>query len=129
MAHEVAEDTQVNTRLNKKLKKQGDSVFAKLGITPSQAIRSFYEFAASNRNNPGKVAEVINLQEGESNKEESEREQRCSVLKQSRNEIERMKRKLGVEGAEWGTLFGGASDKEVLEQAMLERASEKGLLQ
>ena len=36
--------TQMNTRIDRTLKSQGDEVLARFGYTPSQAIRGLYRF-------------------------------------------------------------------------------------
>lgn len=51
--------TQMNTRIGVELKAKGDAVFATLGLSASEAVRKFYEFAASCASNPGKLENVL----------------------------------------------------------------------
>ncbi|MBR2835575.1 MAG: type II toxin-antitoxin system RelB/DinJ family antitoxin [Coriobacteriales bacterium] len=49
---DTALSTQMNTRIDRALKNQGDTVFARYGITSSQAIRSLWQYAASHDDIP-----------------------------------------------------------------------------
>lgn len=46
---------QMNTRLDKTLKQQGDFVFAQLGYTPTDVVRMVWQFAAKNAGDPAEV--------------------------------------------------------------------------
>ena len=50
---------QMNTRIDEKLKAEGDAAFAEFGYSPSEAVRLMWGFAARNRLNRRKIAEVI----------------------------------------------------------------------
>ena len=41
---------QLNVRIDPDLKAEGDRVLAQIGLSPSEAIRAFYEFVVQNRN-------------------------------------------------------------------------------
>lgn len=43
---------QLNTRIDKELKRNGDAVFARHGLTPSEAVRALWEYAAKNQDLP-----------------------------------------------------------------------------
>lgn len=45
-------NTQMNTRINSALKTQGDAVLARNGLTPSQAVRSLWEYMATHDDLP-----------------------------------------------------------------------------
>lgn len=51
--------TQMNTRIGAELKAHGDAVFASLGLTASQAVRRFYEFAAACSADPDRLERVL----------------------------------------------------------------------
>lgn len=53
------EAVQMNTRIEKSLKAQGDDVFAKIGWTPSTAIRALWRFAARHANDPSAVTKAL----------------------------------------------------------------------
>ena len=69
--------TQMNTRIGVELKAQGDAVFARLGLSASQAVRKFYEFAASCAGEPEKLERVV-LDAGLDTSALDEREQRIA---------------------------------------------------
>lgn len=69
--------TQMNTRIGVELKAQGDAVFARLGLSASQAVRKFYEFAASCAAEPEKLERVV-LDAGLDESTLDEREQRIA---------------------------------------------------
>ncbi|MBQ9043621.1 MAG: translation repressor RelB [Eggerthellaceae bacterium] len=50
---------QMNTRIDKTLKEQGDASFAEFGYSPSEAVRLVWGFAARNRHNHRVMAEFI----------------------------------------------------------------------
>ncbi len=50
---------QMNTRIDEALKAEGDAAFAELGYSPSEAVRLVWGFAARNRRNKRKMAEMI----------------------------------------------------------------------
>ena len=46
------EMAQMNTRISRSLKERGDAALEKAGMTPSQAVRKLWDFAARNSHNP-----------------------------------------------------------------------------
>lgn len=50
---------QMNTRIDEALKAEGDAAFAELGYSPSEAVRLVWGFAARNRHNRRKMAEMV----------------------------------------------------------------------
>ena len=71
------ENTQMNTRISVELKSQGDAVFARLGLSSSQAVRKFYEFAASCAAEPEKLERAI-MDEREKEQNADERQRRIA---------------------------------------------------
>lgn len=64
---------QMNVRLASELKAQGDAVFEMLGLTASQAVRMFYEFAASCKGNPDRLIEAVKVEDPVAEAERQER--------------------------------------------------------
>ena len=50
---------QMNTRIDAALKADGDAAFAEFGYSPSEAVRLVWGFAARNRGNKRKMADLI----------------------------------------------------------------------
>ncbi len=61
--------TQMNTRIDRTLKSQGDEVLARFGYTPSQAIRGLYRFLVAHRHEPAKVDSLVASDENASREE------------------------------------------------------------
>lgn len=51
--------TQMNTRIDATLKTRGDEALARAGYTPSQAIRTLWEFAAAHALEPGEIRRIL----------------------------------------------------------------------
>ena len=51
---------QMNVRMDRALKKEGDAVFADIGYTPTEVVREVWSFAQRNRHNSRAVAELMN---------------------------------------------------------------------
>lgn len=62
----AASSVQMNTRLDKSLKETGDAVLRRLGYSPSQAVRTLWEFLAAHQSEPSAVREFMEpyVQEG-----------------------------------------------------------------
>ena len=73
---------QMNVRIDATKKEAGDNAFAHIGLTPSQAVRALWEFAARNGNDPAALRTMIAELEGEQEDEEalSEKERRLKTL-------------------------------------------------
>lgn len=50
---------QMNVRIDAELKREGDYALAQAGLTPSEAIRAFYQLIADDADNPSKVRELL----------------------------------------------------------------------
>lgn len=70
---------QMNTRIDSALKAAGDEAFAELGYSPSEAVRLIWGFAARNRHDKRKMADMIRLlkspQEVEAEQQEADQRQ------------------------------------------------------
>ena len=51
--------TQMNTRINETLKREGDAVFAQIGLSPSEVVRSVWEYAALHAEAPAIVVKAL----------------------------------------------------------------------
>ena len=80
--------TQLNTRLNADLKRGGDTVFARFGLTPSEVVRKVWQYAVDNQTVPEFMAPA-----------------------NSNDEVER-KRKLAHESAGMAVRLAGFSEEE-----------------
>lgn len=66
--------TQLNTRIDARVKREGDAVFARFGLTPSLVVRAVWgyaidhqrppEFMLPNQDEDGKNARIAALREG-----------------------------------------------------------------
>lgn len=54
-----ARQTQMNTRIDATLKEAGDAVLARLGYTPSAAVRGLWRFVVAHQDDAAAVREVI----------------------------------------------------------------------
>ena len=55
----AARQTQMNTRIDAGLKAAGDAVLARLGYTPSAAVRGLWQFVVDHQDDAASVREVI----------------------------------------------------------------------
>jgi addiction module RelB/DinJ family antitoxin len=67
--------TQMNVRLDAGLKAQGDDVFQRNGITPSQAVRGMWEYVAQT----GKLPDFLRPRD-----DQSDIERKCRLVRESR---------------------------------------------
>lgn len=54
-----ARQTQMNTRIDTALKEAGDAVLARLGYSPSAAVRGFWQFVVDHQDDAASVRKVI----------------------------------------------------------------------
>ena len=109
------EMAQMNTRISRSLKERGDAALEKAGMTPSQAVRKLWDFAARNSHNP----QIIQSREAE-----EERARRRAVALKSANIVADAYERAGIEPSEWTK---NASYAEMREYALMERLRERGL--
>ena len=55
----LARQTQMNTRIDASLKEAGDAVLARLGCSPSAAVRGLWQFVVDHQDDAASVREVI----------------------------------------------------------------------
>ena len=51
--------TQMNTRIDSGLKEAGDAVLARLGYTPSAAIRGFWQYAVDHQDDAASIRSIV----------------------------------------------------------------------
>lgn len=54
-----SKQVQMNTRIEEGLKKAGDDVLARLGYSPSVAVRGLWRYVVDNQDDAGAIAKVI----------------------------------------------------------------------
>ena len=59
MVSSGAQQTQMNTRIDASLKERGDVARARLGYTPSRAVRGFWQFVVDHEDDAAAIREVI----------------------------------------------------------------------
>lgn len=59
IAAPLARQTQMNTRIDVTLKEAGDAVLARLGYSPSAAVRGLWQFVVDHQDDAASVREVI----------------------------------------------------------------------
>lgn len=89
---------QMNVRLSSDLKARGDAVFEMLGMSATQAVRMFYEFAASCKGNPDRLIEAVKVEDPVVEAERQERiRQRREIVERGANLYWKALEALGVE--------------------------------
>lgn len=113
---------QLNVRLDPELKKAGDHVLAKHGLTPSQAIRGLYEKLTKGGNQAETALNAICGSAPEEERAEAERS-----LREARKMVYALYEQAGIteEDLERMRQQPQPSAKELLEQALWERTLEK----
>lgn len=111
---------QMNTRIDRTLKQEGDRVFKEEGFTPSEAIRAFWDYAART----GGKSEALQTVLKEAPAEEDGITPQLEALRQGRAEICEAMSKLGL--GENPVLFEDGLDYGELRDSYLEeRLAEK----
>ena len=89
-----AKTVQMNVRIDEDLKKAGDIAFARIGLTPSQAVRLLWDYAARHANDPQTCSQLIEMldEEPPDNSTSNEREQRLESLRKGWDLIDDFRR-------------------------------------
>lgn len=119
---------QMNIRIDSTLKAEGDSVFASLGMSPSEAVRALYEVAVKNRYNLGFLSSLLSEQKAPEPSQASSEDPKLKAVEEGRKIVERARKELGISEEAMQKVWTTTSDKELLEQAMYERMVERGLV-
>lgn len=90
------EMAQMNTRISRSLKERGDAALEKAGMTPSQAVRKLWDFAARNSHNPQIIQSLFDTEdEAEKREAEEERARRRAVALKARISLPTRTNELG----------------------------------
>ncbi|WP_080800008.1 translation repressor RelB [Arabiibacter massiliensis] len=122
----MASDTvQMNTRIGRALKDNGDAALERAGYSPSQAVRKLWEFAARNAHNPRAIQNLLEDEDEAARSEaEEERARRREVALRGANIMAEAYERLGITPSDWTK---NASYEEMRDYALLERLRERGL--
>lgn len=116
---------QMNTRISRALKDNGDAALERAGYSPSQAVRKLWEFAARNAHNPRAIQNLLDAEDEAARSEaEEERARRQEVALRGANIYLEACKQVGIEPSRFTT---NATYDELREDALLERLRERGL--
>lgn len=119
---------QMNVRIAPKLKQEGDSVLARLGLSPSEGIRKMYEFLVRNQNDRKKLDVVIGV-EDEKDEAARERERKRKELLDFPNRVAKEYKALGIDVDCLPAVHRTKEDdRNAYLEALTERYAERGLL-
>lgn len=115
-------NVQMNVRIDDRLKAAGDGVFAKIGLTPTQVVRSVWEFAAAHREAPAIVLEALESPTMAYGLAESER--RAGQIEYAGNVFPRMRELFSLQPPDQ---LEELDYRNMRERALFERMEERGL--
>ncbi len=90
---------QINARIDPQLKSRGDKALASAGFTPTQAVRSLWEFADRHASSPEDIARLLRpaQEEGGVRTSETERESLLRLADESAGLFEQRMKQAGVD--------------------------------
>ena len=91
-----ARQTQMNTRIDAALKEAGDAVLARLGYSPSAAVRGLWQFVVDHQDDATSVREVI--EPGAAGAFSDEAARKASAITSLRSLYVQTARELGIPG-------------------------------
>lgn len=94
--------SQINARIDSKLKTEGDKALAKAGFTPTQAIRKLWELAAHHASEPEVLLSVLEPEQA-SHTDDARAEHRRQVEEALNAGETLMRRAYAGAGLEWPT--------------------------
>lgn len=110
-------NVQMNVRIDERVKRAGDDVFNSLGLTPSQVVRSVWEFAAVHREAPEAVWAALGIPSPEEDRRVREIEFAGAVCA-------RLRERFGLPEPDQ---LEDLDYRELRERAMRERLEERSL--
>ena len=116
--------TQMNIRIEDEVKALGDQVLSEIGYTPTQAVRTLWEFAAANRGNPEALRRQLDEMAAMDLESEVRWERRRRAFSQADEPAQEFLATLG-----WDELpaYREVPYDELRAQALVGRMEEKGL--
>ncbi len=118
-------NAQMNFRIDAELKRRGDERFARLGCTPSEAMRRLYECAARYDDESEAVLTSIIKPEGLSPKEEGEK--RAQAILDFQASLQAQREAMGIPLRDPSHAPTDEELEELLYEAKIERLAERGL--
>ena len=113
---------QLNVRMGAALKERGDAGLASIGLTASEAVRALWELASSGAQNLAALQRL--LADAPAASPRAKALDAGDPLSEGKSLYAAALSQLGLEAA---PVDAGVSDKELLQDALLERLDEKGL--
>lgn len=113
---------QLNVRMGAALKERGDAGLASIGLTASEAVRALWELASSGAQNLAALQRL--LADAPAASPRAEVLDAGDPLSEGKSLYAAALSQLGLEAA---PVDAGVSDKELLQDALLERLDVKGL--
>ena len=93
----AVEMTQMNTRIEKSLKEQGDEALARAGYTPSRAVRALWRIAARHQQDPEALASLLAGEDpSRVAREDAEAARKRELARQGASMVGRFYERLGV---------------------------------
>lgn len=117
---------QMNIRIDSALKAEGDSVFASLGMSPSEAVRALYETAVRYRYDAAKLRLLLMGKGDEKDAEPDVENPKLKLAREGRDIVENARKRLGISERAMREV-AKIPDRELLEEALYERLVERGL--
>ena len=115
--------TQINARIDSRVKSAGDFGLTQVNPTPTQAVRALWSYLGQNAHDKTALEQLFELIEGESAEQQAQGAARRAALAHEGPRI------FGAALAEMGVgleALPKLSDDDLLEQAFLEKARERG---
>lgn len=116
-------NTQMNVRLDSQLKRSGDEAFANAGLTPSQVVRTVWEFGSRHRDEPQVIRQAFASRLEQLDRIEVETE--IAQIEHATSICARLREEFGLTPPDQ---LEDINYRALREEAALERMSERGLL-
>lgn len=113
---------QLNTRVSADLRERGSKSFKNAGVTLSEAIRIYLDFASRNLKNPVKVVEVLDSMKADEN--EAEKRRKLKAIKEGAMFFENFCKENGIKTKQ-GSVLSKMSYKELRDLAYDDLYDEK----
>lgn len=125
---------QMNVRIDPDLKKRGDRVLAKRGLSPSQAVRAFYESVVGTKERSDEVLDAVlgcGPKHG-AGADDSESARKLESIRKVQASVRTMAKPAGStaapEAAAAGPFGEAAADKAMLEKVISEHYAQKEMV-
>lgn len=112
---------QMNVRMDANLKKAGDEALASIGLTPTETVRMVWEAAADRKQG---LAEIEKLSSAARSSKQAASSQLHGGFADVWEAVDRFVKERGYAGSPLPDL----TDEELLEEALVERMEERGLM-